>query len=152
MKIISYALMFLLLVLLQIEFLPFLLGAYLVPDLIFIGVITLGIREGGVAAMLTGCFLGFVLDSFSSFTGGAMIALVIAGFLAGVFSKNINRFGVQGNIIFLLVIVFIYHFTYYFLTLVDRGFEFFVLMINYVLPAAFYTCLLYTSPSPRDPE
>lgn len=140
MKIASYALIFLALLLAQITVLPYFAIGSFIPDVLLIGIIILALREGGVAAMITACATGLARDAFTtSFLGSSMLGLVIAAFLTGIYAKNHQRMGIQANLISLFVIVFAYNTVFYLLHLLDTRFTVGTIMINFVLPAAFYT-------------
>lgn len=143
MKIFSYTLLFTALVIAQIFIIPYFAIGYFVPDVLFIGVIVLGLREGGIPAMIAATPVGFFRDAFTTgFLGSSMLSLVIAGFLSGIFSRHRLRFGMQGNLIFLFTIAFIYNFIYYFLQLYNARLTFAALLFQFIIPAAFYTLII----------
>lgn len=143
MKIFSYTLLFAALVFSQIFILPYFAIGYFVPDVIFIGVIVLGIREGGVPAMAAGTVAGFFRDAFTTgFLGSSMLSLVIAAFLAGIFAKHRLRLGIQGTLVFLFLIAFLYNLVYYSLQLFDAALTFSAILLQFTIPAAIYTLII----------
>ena len=143
MKIFSYTLLFVVLILSQIFILPYFAIGYFVPDILFIGVIVLGIREGGVPAMLAGTVAGFFRDAFTTgFLGSSMLSLVIVGFLAGIFSKHRLRLGSRGSFVFLFTICFLYNMIYYSLQLIDTALTFSAILLQFIIPAAIYTLII----------
>lgn len=143
MKVFSNILLFTALVFLQIFILPYFAIGYFVPDIIFIGVIVLGIREGGIAAMLVGAGAGFFHDAFTTgFLGSSMLSLVIAGFLAGIFARHRLRLGRRGNILFLFIVSFLYNFVYYSLQLFDAALNFSTILLQFIIPAAIYSLII----------
>ena len=112
------------------------------PDILLIGIIVLGMREGGIPAMIAACMTGFVKDAFTtSFIGASMLGLVIAGFMAGNYRHIQAKLGTQSKLILFVLIILVYDFIYYTLFQIKAGLHLFDLIINSVLPAAFYTLL-----------
>ena len=143
MKVFSYIFLFTALLFAQIYVLPYFAIGYFVPDVLFIGVIVVGIREGGVWAMLAGAGSGFLRDAFTTgFLGSSMLSLVIAGFLAGIFARHRLRFGIQGNILFLFAVAFVYNLVYYTLQLFDAALNFSTILLQFIIPAAIYTLII----------
>jgi len=143
MRILGYIIAFLVLLAIQVAVLPYVTLGDFAPDILLIGIIILGIRDGGVAAMITGSFAGLGRDILSSkFLGVTMLALVVAGFLAGIYKKNSQRLGLRGNLVFLFSIVFIYHAILYLLFFLDTKQGVFNILLGEALPAALYTLIL----------
>jgi rod shape-determining protein MreD len=143
MKIFNYTLLFVVLVFSQVFILPYFAIGHFVPDVIFIGVIVLGLREGGVPAMIAGTLAGFFRDAFTTgFLGSSMLGLVIAGFLAGIFSRLRLRLRIKGNLTFLFIIAFMYNFVFYFLQLFDTRLTLTSLLLQFIIPAVFYTLII----------
>ncbi|HHL72208.1 MAG TPA: rod shape-determining protein MreD [Bacteroidetes bacterium] len=143
MKILNYLLIFFALLILQIRIIPFLSIGKLLPDVLLIGIVVLGVREGGVAAMITALFVGLMKDAFTtSWIGASMLGLVAAGFLAGLYRHARYRMGVQGKLLFLFMIMFVYNLIYYFLYLIDTRLSVVDLVVQFAIPAAIYTFIL----------
>ncbi len=141
MKYLSYSLIFIGLLIGQISLLSFFPGNSR-PDILLLGIIVLGMREGGVPAMITACLVGFVKDAFTtSYIGASMLGLVVAAFMAGNYRHIQLKLGTQSKLILFALIIIVYDFIYYTLFQIKAELHIFDLLINSVLPAAFYTLL-----------
>ncbi|KAA3612275.1 MAG: rod shape-determining protein MreD [Calditrichaeota bacterium] len=141
MKYLVYILIFVGLLIVQISLLSFFPGNSR-PDILLLGIIVLGMREGGVPAMISALAVGFVKDAFTtSYIGASMLSLVVAAFMAGNYKHIQVKLGTQSKLIIFSIIILIYNFIYYFLFQIKAGLNIFDLTINSVLPAAFYTLL-----------
>lgn len=143
MKIFLYFFVFLILLFLQVTILPFFSVGNLVPDVVLLGVVILGVREGGVPAMVTASIIGFVRDAFTThFLGLSMLSLIIAAFLAGVVARNNSRLGLQGKLIAFFLVILISSFVYYFIYLFGAQQGILRVAGLYALPAALYTFII----------
>ena len=142
MKIAKYAVVFVGLLVLQIVVLPFFSIFDIVPDAILIGILVLALNEGTIMALAAAVTVGLVRDAFTThFIGAGVLALVIAAFLAGTFFKHREKLSFQTQTIYLFVIIFIHHLTYYGLFLLDKKLSLFELVFRYALPGAVYTLI-----------
>lgn len=141
MKYLIYLLIFIGLLVGQISLLSFFPGNSR-PDILLIGIIALGMREGGVPAMIAACISGFVKDAFTtSYIGASMLGLVVAAFMAGNYRHIQLRLGTQSKMILFTLIILVYDFIYYTLFQIKAELHLLDLVVNSVLPAAFYTLL-----------
>ncbi|MCA9732882.1 MAG: rod shape-determining protein MreD [Deferribacteres bacterium] len=141
MKYFIYFVIFVCLLVAQISLLAFFPGNTR-PDILLLGIIVLGMREGGIPAMITACVVGFVKDTFTtSFLGASMLGLVIAAFMAGNYKHIQVKLGTQSKLVLFSIIILVYNFIYYFLFELKAGMNIFDLLLNSVFPAVFYTLL-----------
>lgn len=143
MKAVGYILLLLLLVFAQVYILPFFEIDELVPDIIFVGIVFVAIREGGVGAMLLGSGAGLLRDAFSpGLLGSTMLSLVVAAFCTGIFARHRFRMSPYWNAFLIFGITFVYSALYYFLQLFDTHFGILQLLLRFAFPAALYTFLV----------
>jgi len=143
MRAAKYLLFFLLLVLVQTTMLPLISVGGLVPDILLIGIIILGIRQGAVPAIIAGCALGFVQDAFVTHLFGlSALAKSCGGFVAGYFSRQKVKYNLQVTLGVVLATALVHDLIYFFIFKFDMQIGFFRLLLRYVLPTSFYTLIL----------
>ncbi|MBV6445198.1 MAG: rod shape-determining protein MreD [Ignavibacteriales bacterium] len=82
-------LIFILLLILQVIFVPFIAIENAVPDLVVILIVYYSLKEGQINGMIFGFATGLVFDLVSgSLLGSAALAKTLAGFVAGFFSSK----------------------------------------------------------------
>ncbi|KAA3661282.1 MAG: rod shape-determining protein MreD [Calditrichaeota bacterium] len=141
MKYFIYIIIFISLLIGQISLLSFFPGNTK-PDILLLGIIVLGMREGGIPAMIAACAVGFVKDAFTtSYLGASMLGLVVAGFMAGNYKHVQVKLGTKSKLVLFAVIILIYNFIYYLLFELKSGMNLFDLLLHSVVPAVFYTLL-----------
>jgi rod shape-determining protein MreD len=143
MRFVKYLLLFLSLLLLQTTLLPLMAIGGVVPDIVLIGVIILGIRQGAVAAILVGCVAGFVEDAFvTRLFGLSSLANAFAGFVAGYFSREKVKYNLQVTLGVVLATALMHDVIYFFIYTLGTSVGFFRMLLRYVAPTSFYTLIL----------
>jgi len=143
MRFVKYLLLFLSLLLLQTTLLPLMSIGGLVPDIVLIGVIILGIRQGAVAAILAGCLAGFAEDAFvTRLFGLSSLANAFAGFVAGYFSREKVKYNLQVTLGVVLATALVHDVIYFFIYTLGTSVGFFRMLLRYVVPTSFYTLIL----------
>jgi len=143
MRFIKYLLFFFILILLQTTLLPLMSIAGVVPDIVLIGIVILGIRQGAVAAILAGCLVGFVQDAFVTHLFGlSSLANSCSGFVAGYFSREKVKYNLQVTLGVVLATAVVHDVVYFFIFNLGAGSGFFRMLFRYALPASFYTLVL----------
>jgi rod shape-determining protein MreD len=105
---------FTLLFLACIVIIQFFLGAYLsiykvFPNFVLIAVVYLGVFEGRLEGCIAGFVLGLCWDAFSAdIFGMRMLILTVIGFLAGIFSRNLDGEQVYTQFFITFVSCFVY--------------------------------------------
>lgn len=122
------------------------------PDLVLIGVVYIGIRDGKIAGSVSGFLAGLIIDFISfSFLGLMALSKASAGFASGFFSNDESKIDKYTNSYIFVIIVFVcslvnnmIYFAFYFqgtsLTLLD-------IVIRYVIPTAVYTSVFAIVPT-----
>jgi len=124
---------------------------YVTPDIVLIGVVYLGIRNGKIYGSLSGFFAGLVVDFISfSFLGLMALAKASAGFISGYFSTDQNKIErYLGSYVFVIIVIIcsllnnVIYFTIYFQ---GGTLQFTDILIRYVVPTSVYTALFATIP------
>lgn len=120
------------------------------PDLVILGVVYIGIREGKITGTAAGFLAGLVLDLFSfSFVGLMALSKCTAGFFAGYFNdeNKIDRY--LNSYVFVIIVVAaslfnnIIYFTVYFQ---GTNLSFTDVLLRYVVPTAVYTAIFSVFP------
>jgi rod shape-determining protein MreD len=103
--IIKWVGIFLLCFVLQTTVVPFISIAGITPDLLMVALFFLALKNGQMAAVGAGFFLGIAQDLFSapSILGQNALSKTLAGFFAGFFNERMMRV----DIVFQIVLVFI---------------------------------------------
>jgi rod shape-determining protein MreD len=114
--ILKWAGIFLLCFVLQTTVVPLIGVAGTIPDLLMTTLFFLALRNGQMAAVGTGFFLGLAQDLFSapSILGQNALSKTIAGFFAGFFNERMMRVDVVFQIV-LLFVMFLVNDTVYFI-------------------------------------
>jgi rod shape-determining protein MreD len=101
----KWAGIFLLCFVLQTTVVPLIGVSGIIPDLLLTALFFLALRNGQMAAVGTGFFLGLAQDLFSapSILGQNALSKTIAGFFAGFFNKRMMRVDVVFQIVLLFV-------------------------------------------------
>lgn len=139
-RIFKYVLMFSVLLALQIAVAPLLAFSDVHPDFMLIGVILAAMRHGAVPAILTGFLAGLMQDiAVSELYGLQALAKSVAGFVAGSLVKEKVKFELQVTIGLAFITAVTHNLirdtVFYF----DTGFNFFYVLLRYVLPNSVYT-------------
>lgn len=148
----KYAGVLLLLIILQKTVIGFIdVTSYqITPDIVLIGLVFIGIKEGKITGTVSGFLAGLILDLFSfSFVGLMALSKCVAGFTAGYFNdeNKADRYlkGYMFTVITVIISIInnIIYFTIYFqgtnLTFID-------VLLRYVLPTAVYTGIFSVFP------
>lgn len=120
------------------------------PDLVIIGIVYIGIREGKIPGTAAGFLAGLVLDLFSfSFVGLMALSKCTAGFFAGYFNdeNKIDRYLNSYPFIIIVVIASLFNNIIYF-TVYFQGtnLSFTDVLLRYVVPTAVYTAIFSVFP------
>jgi rod shape-determining protein MreD len=121
------------------------------PDIVLIGVVYIGIRDGKIAGSLTGFLAGLIIDFISFSLGLAALLKLLEGSSPDFFSNDESKIDKYTNSYIFVIIVFVcslvnnmIYFTFYFqgtsLTLLDISFR-------YVIPTAVYTSVFAIVPT-----
>jgi len=115
------------------------------PDFLLILVMFIGISQGKVTGQLYGFGIGLVVDALGlgSFLGLSALAKTIAGFGAGLLHKRRNRLNPLLFRTFEILIIVIHYAIIYAINFKGVDLSSRVVLLNYILPAVFYTGLFY---------
>lgn len=121
------------------------------PDLVLIGVVYLGIRNGKIYGSVSGFFAGLVVDFISfSFLGLMALAKATAGFISGFFSTDQNKIERYLNsYVFIIIILLcsLINNTIYFTIYFQGGtLQFTDILLRYVVPTSVYTAIFGVIP------
>jgi len=116
------------------------------PDLVLVGLVYIGIRNGKIYGSVSGFFAGLIVDFVSfSFLGLMALSKTAAGFISGFFCTDENKIERYLNTYVFVIIVFlcslinnIIYYTFYFQ---GSTLPFSDILIRYVVPTAVYTAL-----------
>jgi rod shape-determining protein MreD len=113
--ILKWAGIFLLCFVLQTTLVPLIGIAGIVPDLLMTALFFLALRNGQVAAVGAGFFLGLAQDIFSapSILGQNALSKTFAGFFAGFFNERVMRVDVVFQIVLLFAAFLVNDAVYY---------------------------------------
>ena len=143
MRAAKFLLLFLCLILVQTTLLPLLSIGGLVPDILLIGIIVLGIRQGAVAAIIAGCLIGFVQDAFVTHLFGlSSLTKSCGGFVAGYFSREKVKYNLQVTLGVVLATAVVHDTLYFFIFTFGTSVGFFRMLFRYALPTSLYTLIL----------
>lgn len=143
MRATKYALLFLVLILAQTTLLPLISVGGVVPDVLLIGIIVLGIRQGAVAAIIAGCLVGFVQDSFVTHLFGlSSLAKSCSGFVAGYFSREKIEYNLQVTLGVVLATAVVHDAIYFFIFTFGTGIGVLRMLFRYALPSSAYTLVI----------
>lgn len=124
---------------------PFLSIRDITPDILVIWIVYLAIREGQIAAMTAGFFLGLAADLLSGgdgMLGLSALAKTIAGFTAGFFHNANKTRQTLGGTMFLIAVgvaALLHHTLYFLIFLQGSGLDAWAMGFRYGLPATLYT-------------
>jgi rod shape-determining protein MreD len=100
-----YALIVIVLIVVQATLIPFMSLAGVTPDMLLIFVVVFALREGQIPGTAAGFVVGFVSDIVTGdFLGLGALTKTIAGFTAGYFYNEINPMQRLSSYIFLIVV------------------------------------------------
>ena len=138
--------------LLQSTVFHFIALAGVVPNLLLIVTMSFGLMRGRREGMLVGFFSGILIDIFF---GGVMgpyaFIYMTMGYANGFFHQIYYVEDVLLPMIMITVNDFVYNIVIYIIYfLLQNKLNFGQYLMDVILPEMLYTCLLYTSPSPRD--
>lgn len=143
MRAAKYLLLFLVLILAQITLLPLISVGDLVPDVLLIGIIVLGIRQGAVVAIIAGCVVGLVQDSFVTHLFGlSSLAKSCSGFVAGYFSREKIKYNLQVTLGVVLATAVVHDTIYFFVYTFGTEIGLFRMLFRYALPTSLYTLVM----------
>jgi len=143
MRFAKYLVLFISLILLQTTLLPLIEVGGLVPDVVLIGIIVLGIRQGSVPAIVAGCLAGFAQDAFVSHLFGlSSLANSCSGFVAGYFSREKVKYNLQVTLGVVLATAVVHDVLYFAIYKLGADIGFFRMLFRYALPASFYTLVI----------
>lgn len=116
------------------------------PDIVLIGVVYLGIREGKIAGSVGGFIAGLLIDLFSfSFLGLTALAKCVAGFFSGYFNAQgkIDRNTTTYTFVFIVFFASLMNnLLYYYIYFQGSMLGMSDLILRYILPTALYTSFL----------
>ncbi len=141
----GYALLSIFFLLLQTTLVRYLAIESIIPDIILLWVVYLALREGQIAGMTAGFFLGLTLDLLSgadTMLGLGALAKTVAGFSAGLFYNENKITQVLGGYQFLLVTTVasaVHNIIYFLIFLQGTDMRWWDAILLYGLPATLYT-------------
>jgi len=142
---VGYILGSILLLLLSTTLLKFLSISEIAPDVLLIWIVYIAIREGHVAGMTAGFFLGLAVDLLSGpdgMTGLSALTKTIAGFLAGYFyneNKTLQTLGGYQFIVAIAVVSLVHNIIYFVIFLQGTDMSWWRMILAYGLPTTLYT-------------
>lgn len=143
MRFAKYLVLFISLILLQTTLLPLVSVGGLVPDIVLIGIIVLGIRQGAVPAIIAGCIAGFAQDAFVTHLFGlSSLANSCSGFVAGYFSREKVKYNLQVTLGVVLATAVVHDLLYFSIYKLGTNISFFRMFFLYALPTSFYTMVI----------
>jgi rod shape-determining protein MreD len=120
------------------------------PDLVLIGLVHIGMKQGKIYGSVGGFIVGLIIDFISfSFIGLMALSKATAGFLSGFFSNKekveryLNTYQFVIIILFCSIVHNIVYFTIYFQG-ASLGFS--DILLRYVFPTSVYTAIFAIIP------
>ena len=151
-RLVVFALVSLGTVLLQTLLVRFLVVVDIVPDILLIWIVYVAIREGQLAATVTGVALGLCVDLLSGsdgMLGLAALSKTIAGFVAGYFYNENRTSQILGGSRFIVAVAtaaLVHNGLYFAIFLQGTEIGWWSIVFRYGIPTAIYTCLVALLP------
>jgi rod shape-determining protein MreD len=116
------------------------------PDIVLIGIVYIGIKQGKISGSITGFITGLILDLLSfSFFGLLALSKSVAGFFTGFFNIENKYDRYLNSYTFMLIVLFaslINNILYFWIYFQGTSLTFLDLLFRYILPSSLYTALL----------
>lgn len=120
------------------------------PDLVIIGLVYIGIKEGKTYGSIAGFITGLTIDFISfSFLGLMALSKATSGFISGFFciENKIERYiGGYPFVIIVLFCSFVNNIIYYFIYFQGGNLQIIDVIVRYAIPTAVYTAIFAVIP------
>jgi len=141
-----YALILIVLVIIQKTLIPFISLVDVTPDVLLIFVVIVALREGQIAGTVFGFVVGFVIDIVSGeFLGLSALTKTIAGFTAGYFYNEMNPLQILGTYTFFVVIAVaavVHNIIHYAILFQGLPVSVTEVIVKFVIGSTFYTVVI----------
>jgi rod shape-determining protein MreD len=145
-----YALIVIVLLVVQATLIPFMSLAGVTPDLLLIFVVVFALREGQIPGTAAGFLVGFVSDVVTGdFLGLGALTKTIAGFTAGYFYNEINPMQRLSSYIFLVVVAtaaLVHNIVYFSFLLQGFPVSVWEIILKFIVGSLVYTVLMSLVP------
>jgi rod shape-determining protein MreD len=145
-KYLKYALITILLILVQKTFIPLINIYSIVPDLVFIYIVLVSVSEGQISGMVMGFCTGLALDFVaSSFLGLCSLTYSVGGFIAGYFFDDFkSQYIIHSyNFIFIIFLSSIISNVVYFSFFIQGNEQnFWFLLAKYAIGSSLYSVIV----------
>jgi rod shape-determining protein MreD len=120
------------------------------PDLVLIGLVYIGIKEGKTYGSIAGFFSGLTVDFVSfSFLGLMALSKAAAGFTSGFFNDENKTDRFISGYTFVIIVLFcslVNNIIYYTVYFQGGNLQFTDILVRYALPTAVYTAIFAVIP------
>lgn len=151
-RILFYALLSLLLIVLDSTLVKFLAIATIVPDILLIWIVYVAICEGQIAATTIGFLIGLaenLMGTMNGVLGLAALAKTFAGFTAGYFFNENKIEATLGGYQFIVIVSvasMVHNIIYFIIFLQGSGMSWMQSLLYYGLPTTVYTAVVALVP------
>jgi rod shape-determining protein MreD len=146
LKYLKYFLITVFLILFQKSFISLISIESIIPDLTFLLIVFIAIREGQISAMLSGFIIGLFLDILSpNFIGLGALSYTIGGFVAGYFYDEYKTYDTLQSYFFIFIIFLSSVFTniiYFIIFVQGSEMNFWFLLLKFGFGTTLYTMLI----------
>lgn len=147
---VTYAIIALLLSIVNVLFVPLIAVGGVTPDLVLILGIMIALKEGQLVGLFAAFGCGLVFDAVSAdVLGTNALAKILAVFVAGYFYSENQTQQIIGSYRFLLIVMLcavIHNLVYYFFYVQPTDIDFFVFFMKFGLASSLYTTVIAIIP------
>ncbi len=140
MQLVKYIVVFVVLLIIEINFIQLIAIHDVTPDLILIFVIIISLRESRNRAGIIGFLAGLIQDAFTTqFFGLSALAKTIVGFWGSFFQRPTKKYNLPSYLMAVVPLVFIHEIIFGFIYKLSLHLGFFRAVISFIIPRALYT-------------